>query len=100
VKTPQIGRLKIPQVADRWLVWEGAVVDLEELVSILDLQQQGLSVSAISRRTGFDRKTVRKYIKQGLTAPTYSARPPRPTVIDPFARYLAERVAAFCAQIC
>ena len=71
------------------------MVDLEELVSILDLQQQGLSVSAISRRTGFDRKTVRKYIKQGLTAPTYSARPPRPTVIDPFAHYLSERVATF-----
>jgi len=29
---------------------------------ILELHRQGLSVSAIAERTGFDRKTVRKYI--------------------------------------
>ena len=32
---------------------------------ILDLHQQGLTVSAISRETGIDRKTVRKYIERG-----------------------------------
>ncbi len=35
---------------------------------ILDLHQQGLTVSAISRETGIDRKTVRKYIERGLEA--------------------------------
>ena len=29
---------------------------------ILDLHRQGLSVSAIARQSGLDRKTVRKYI--------------------------------------
>ena len=33
---------------------------------ILDLARQGLSVSAIARRTGNDRKTIRKYIDCGL----------------------------------
>lgn len=62
---------------------------------ILDLHRQGLSVSAIARQTGADRKTVRKYIERGLEAPAYGPRRPRATVIDPFAAYLRERVAAY-----
>lgn len=62
---------------------------------ILDLHQQGLTVSAISRETGIDRKTVRKYIERGLEAPVYGPRKPRATVIDPFASYLRERVKAY-----
>ncbi len=42
------------------------VVRLGELVMILDLHRQGLGVSAIARRTGLDRKTVRKYIESGV----------------------------------
>ncbi len=62
---------------------------------ILDLHQQGLTVSAISRETGIDRKTVRKYIERGLEAPAYGPRKPRATVIDPFASYLRERVKSY-----
>ncbi len=62
---------------------------------ILDLHQQGLTVSAISRETGIDRKTVRKYIERGLEAPAYGPRKPRATVIDPFASYLRERVKTY-----
>ena len=36
---------------------------------ILNLHRQGLPVSAIARRTGTDRKTVRKYIQAGLEPP-------------------------------
>ena len=64
---------------------------------ILDLHRQGLSVSAIARQSGIDRKTVRKYIQRGLEAPVYGPRKPRPTVIDAFAGYLRERVTAFPA---
>ena len=39
---------------------------------ILDLARQGLSVSAIARRTGHDRKTIRKYIERGMEPPAYS----------------------------
>lgn len=62
---------------------------------ILELHRQGLSVSAIAERTGHDRKTVRKYIQEGLAAPKYKPRHPRPTVIEPFEAYLRERVAAW-----
>jgi transposase len=36
---------------------EGTVIQLGELVMILDLHRQGLSVSAIAQRVGIDRKT-------------------------------------------
>jgi len=62
---------------------------------ILELHQQGLSVSAIAERTGHDRKTVRKYIRRGLVAPKYKARVPHRTVIDPYKDYLRERLLAW-----
>ena len=64
------------------------MVNLEEWMMILELHRQGLSVSAIAERTGRDRKTVRKYIRQGLAAPKYKPSVPRPTVIAPFEAYL------------
>ena len=60
------------------------MVKLGELVMILDLHRQGLSVSAISRQCGLDRKTVRRYIERGLEPPAYGPRKPRPTLLDPF----------------
>lgn len=62
---------------------------------IHDLQRQGLSVSAIARRVGVDRKTVRKYLERGLEAPVYGPRTSRPSKIDPFEEYLRQRVGAF-----
>ena len=53
------------------------------MVVILDLQRQGLSVSAIARRVGLDRKTVRRYLERGLEPPTYGPRPPRQSKLDP-----------------
>jgi transposase len=62
---------------------------------ILDLHKQGLSVSAIAKRLGLDRKTVRKYIERGGVAPKYTARPAKPSLIAPFESYLRERLAAW-----
>jgi transposase len=70
----------------------GSVVNLGELVMILELQRQGLTISAISRRTGLDRKTVRKCLERGLTMPSYGPRAPRPQVIDSYLGYLRERL--------
>jgi len=64
-------------------------------MTILELHRQGLSVSAIAARLGMDRKTVRKYIRGGVQAPRYGPRAPRPCVVDPFVRYVTERVHAF-----
>ena len=74
---------------------EDAVVDLGELIMILDLQRQGLSISAIALQSGLDRKTVRKYIRQGTVAPKYKPRTPRVTRIEPFKPFLRERLATF-----
>jgi transposase len=73
----------------------GAVIKLGELVMILDLHRQGLTVSAIARQLGIDRKTVRRYIERGLEPPTYGPRPRRPKRTDPFLPYLRERLAAY-----
>jgi len=71
------------------------VVRLGELVVILDLYRQGLSVSAIAHMTGLDRKTVRKYVTIGLEPPSYTPRQIRPTMVAPFHAYLRERVVAY-----
>jgi transposase len=71
------------------------VVTLGELVMILDLARQGLTVAAIARRTGHDRKTVRKYIERGLEPPAYKPRAAGPSLLRPFEAYLRERVARF-----
>jgi transposase len=73
----------------------GAVIKLGEIVMILDLHRQGLSVSAIARQLGVDRKTVRGAIAKGLEPPKYKTRAPRPRIIDPFEPYLKERLAAY-----
>ena len=74
---------------------EDAVIKLGELVMILDLHRQGLSVSAIARQLGVDRKTVRSYIVKGLEPPVYKRRAPAPAMVDRFEPYLRERLGAY-----
>ena len=60
-----------------------------------DLNRQGLSVSAIARQVGCDRKTVRKYLELGLEAPVYGPRASRGSKLDGYHDYLRGRVAEF-----
>lgn len=71
------------------------MVTLGDVVMILDLAREGLSISAIARRTGLDRKTIRRCIERGLEVPTYTPRPPRQTLLGSYEAYLRERVTAF-----
>lgn len=71
------------------------MVGLAELIVILELHQQGMSVSAIARRTGLHRSTVKKYIARGIEPPIYGPRSPRPSKLAKFERYLRERLAAY-----
>ena len=71
------------------------VVTLGEIVLIHDLKRQGLSVSAIARKLGLDRKTVRRHLERGMEPPAYGPRPPRPRQLASYEAYLRERIAAW-----
>lgn len=71
------------------------MVELGEVMTILELHRQGLSISAIAARLHMDRKTVRKYIKNGVQAPRYGPRAPRPCVVDSFVHYVTERMREY-----
>jgi transposase len=63
------------------------VEDIEEL------KRQGLSIRAISRLTGMDRKTITKYWKApGI--PRYGPRPAETSKLDQFKPHLEERMKA------
>ena len=61
------------------------------------MREQGMSISAIARELGLDRKTVRKHLACG--------QPPRPAVraargskLDPYKDYLRRRIADGCVN--
>lgn len=58
------------------------------------MKQSGLSVSAISEMTGYDRKTVRKYLLEPEAVPTYGWRAAKPSKLDPHKGFLQERLTA------
>jgi transposase len=70
------------------------VLVLGEMFMIHQLHEEWLSIRAIARKTGLDRKTVRKYLRRGLEPPVYGPRHPKPTLIDPYADYLRGRLKA------
>ena len=71
------------------------MVTLGEIVLIHDLKRQGLTITAIARKVGLDRKTVRRYLERGLEPPAYSRRAPVERLIAPYEDYLRERVSAY-----
>ena len=71
---------------------EYRVIKLRNVILIHDLKRQGLSVSAIARQTGFDRKTIRKYLDLGLENPIYGPRAPRSHLLEAYKPYLQEKI--------
>ena len=59
-----------------------------------ELKRQGLSIRAISRLTGYCRKTVRKYLIQPDIVPVYGPRSKQPGRLELFKPYLEERMGA------
>jgi transposase len=66
----------------------------KEVTDIEELKRQGLSIQAISKLTGFDRKTIRKYLLKPEGTPVYGPRPARPSKLDAFKAYIEERMKA------
>jgi transposase/transposase-like protein len=56
-----------------------------------ELKRQGLSISQIGALTGFDTKTIRRYLRESQT-PTYGPRSARPSKLDPYKPYIEERL--------
>ena len=60
---------------------------------IQELRRQGLSITQIGTLTGFDRKTIRKYLGDPKR-PRYGPRPRRGSQLEPFQNYIHERLSA------
>jgi transposase len=61
---------------------------------VVELKRQGLSIRAISRLTGYDRTTISKYLSTPAHRPVYGPRTPVESKLEPFKRYLKERLQA------
>lgn len=60
---------------------------------ITELRRQGLSITGISTLTGYDRKTIRKYLRTPKL-PRYGPRRKRGSQLEPFSAYIQERLSA------
>lgn len=58
------------------------------------LHRQGNSIRAIAKELGVSRNTVRRYLRDLAAIPSYPDRAPRPSKLDPYKAYIAERIEA------
>ncbi len=63
----------------------------EERFVIKEYHQQGLSISEIARRTGRDRKTVRRVLQEPVIVEQKTGRKQK-RKIDPYIAYLEQRI--------
>ena len=60
-----------------------------------ELHAQGVSISAIARQTGLDRKTIRRHLAAGIEPPAYGPRAPCGSLTDGYTEYLQARIAQY-----
>ena len=65
------------------------MINPEKIAVLQELKRECLSVCAVARRTGMDRKTVCKLLGRSLAAPSCAPRKPRPRRLEPYEDYLA-----------
>jgi transposase len=70
----------------------------ERYTEIHRLREATWTISAIARRFGLDRKTVRRYLTTDLDVLIASARDRRPRQIDPYRPYIQQRFADGCTN--
>ena len=78
------------------------MLNMEDFLVIRDLYNQGLTISQIAQKTGFDRKTVRKYLFT-LAPPSPQPRASKPSKLDDYKEYVQNRIADYplsAARIC
>lgn len=68
------------------------MLTMNDWVYLRSLSAQGLSIKAISDLTGFDRKTVSKYIFSE-TCPTYTLLKPKSSQLDDFKLFIKQKLS-------
>jgi transposase len=67
------------------------MLDLQDFLTLKELQKQELSYSEIARRTGFSRNTIRKYINSDAP-PEAKKRAPKSSKLDDYKDYIIQRL--------
>lgn len=68
------------------------MVQIGEFFMIRDLYAKGWSIKAISQETGFDPKTIRKYVKSDELPKRNSKQEEKKSKLDPFKEYIRQRL--------
>ncbi len=66
----------------------------KDVDEIRELKREGLSIRAISRLTGYSRKTIGRYLLKPAGRPVYGPRAAEASKLEPFKPYLNERLQA------
>lgn len=67
------------------------MIETEEYLMIRDLHTQGLNISQISRKTGYDRKTVRTHLNNN-SMPEIKERGKKESKLDPYKEYIIQKL--------
>ncbi len=67
------------------------MLDVKDWLWIKDLQSHGFNVSQIYRKTGFDRKTIQKYVNS-TSEPEPKKRTKKESKLDSYRRHIDKRV--------
>jgi hypothetical protein len=87
--TPEVIKRSTLETEEGRHVFRGK--DVEE---ISELKREGLSIRAISRLTGYGRKTISKHLLSPTGRPVYGPRSAAVSKLEPFKPYLKERLQA------
>ena len=60
------------------------MLNMSQINNIRDLMQCGYNISEIEKITGFDRKTIRKYLQIDDFSPHPQPKQTHPSILDPF----------------
>jgi transposase len=68
------------------------MLKIGEFFMIRELYQKGWTQTAIAKETGFDRKTIRKYLKEDKLPERKVSEKKRKSKLDPYKSYLLQRI--------
>ena len=71
----------------------------EEQMELVVLKKHGESIRSLTRSTGRSRNTVRRYVRGGEAAAERKPAPKRAEKLDPYKKYIVERLAAAAPDV-